>query len=57
MRARGDGDVVEQAEAHRAIPLRVMAGRPHERERRLTTIEHMVRRLHRGSRSEERDLV
>ena len=32
-RAGGDRDVVEEAEAHRAVGGRVMAGRPDDRER------------------------
>ena len=30
---RGDGDVVEEAEAHRPVALGVMPGRPDERQR------------------------
>ncbi len=49
--ARRDGDVVEDAEAHRAAGERVMAGRPHERE------PSAQRRLDRGARRERRRLV
>ena len=48
--ARRDRDVVEDAEAHRAIGQRMMAGRPHERE------ATAARRLDRRSGGERRSL-
>ena len=49
--ARRNGDVVEDAEAHRALPQRVMPRRAHERE---AAVE---RRLDRGAGGEHRGLV
>ena len=41
-----DGDVVEQAEAHRPLGERMMAGRPHEAQRRLRFArEHAIDRI------------
>ena len=51
------GDVVEQAEAHRAIALGVMARRPHERERRLSVVQRVLHRLDSRTRCEQRDVV
>ena len=43
---RRDGDVVEQAEAHRPVALGVMARRADEGDNRLVRVQRMVRSLH-----------
>ena len=54
----GDRDVVEQAEAHRAVPLGMMAGRPDHRERaRTVTLERAIDARDRRAGREQRDLV
>ena len=54
----GDGDVVVEAEAHRAVALGVMAGRPHQRERAAcAAAHHPLDGVDRGAGREQRDLV
>ena len=54
-RRRGNRDVVEEAEAHRAVRLGMVPRRAHERERWLAVRECMARCLNRGARREQRD--
>ena len=55
--AGGDGHVVEQAEAHRAVGERMVPGRPHEAERRAVLAgEHAVDRVARRAGREPRDV-
>ena len=54
-RRGGDGDVVVQAEPHRARALRVVPGRPDERERRLIVIERVLGGLYGGARGQRSD--
>ena len=55
---RGNGDVVEETEAHRPVPLRMMAWRPHQREGgRVRLAHHAFDRVHGGSGRQPRDLV
>jgi len=54
----GDRDVVEQAEAHAAVGLGVMAGRPHERVGVVDLpVEHRIDGRDRTARTEQRDRV
>jgi hypothetical protein len=54
-RARGDGDVVEEAEAHHAIARGVVAGRAHERDaRRRLAARDLRGEIDRGARGAER---
>ena len=54
----GHRHVVEQAEAHGAVALGVMARRPHERQRALIlAAQHALDHLDARSRREQRDLV
>ena len=55
---RGDRDVVEQAEAHRAVPLRVMSRRPDHRERPPPgSVQDVLDASDRGPRGQQRDLI
>ena len=55
---RRDGDVVEQAEAHRLHRRRVMAGRPHEAVRRChVAAHHGIDRVQRAADDVRRDVV
>ena len=54
----GNRDVVEQAEAHRAVPFRVVARRPHQRHRRqMRRADHPLDGVDARARREQRDLV
>ena len=55
---RADGDVVEQAEPHRAAAFRVVPRRPHERRRRdVRRRHHPLDGIHHRAGGQERDLV
>ena len=56
-RGRRNRDVVEEAEPHRAVALGVVAGRPHQRERRLAAIDGVRSRLNGRAGGQPRDLV
>ena len=51
-RRRSDRDVVVETESHRAFGFRVMAGRPHERERRLACLPRVSGRVDSGAGGE-----
>ena len=52
-----DGDVVEQAEAHRAVRFGVVARWTHQREGGLAFGHRVLRRLNCAARREPRDVV
>ena len=54
----GDRDVVEQAEAHRAIAFRVVAWRPHQRHgHAMRSRHHALDAVDDGARREQRDVM
>ena len=53
---RGNRDVVEETESHRAVALGVVAGRPHEREcPRMRVADHVFHGIDGGASSQQRD--